>query len=527
MDAYLRVAFLCALAVRICTSFLPHSGQGRPPMYGDYEAQRHWMEVTWNLPVHEWYTATERNDLLYWGLDYPPLTAFSSQWFGAIASLVYPPLVQWHSSRGNEAWQGKVYMRATVIVADLLIFFTSVAWYVHSQRCRGAAWRASVMYLLFSPALILMDHAHFQYNCVTLGLMLAALTASTVGAHLLAAALFSLCLNYKQMSLYWAPAVFVYLLMQCWEGTVVGWDTTHGSRLLRAANQVILLGSVVATVFVTNWLPFCVVSSHSSVGCVAGLTAVLQRLFPVTRGLFEDKVANFWCVFEPLFRMRKSLFGKAVGSEHERVLLLCTAVTFMFMLPGLLGLWRRGSRGDKADRGYKLALFTTALSFFLASYQVHEKSILLPLLPLCTLADDLPILSHMFAITAAWSMWPLYALDRTLPAACALIVLFVLISTPWSWQEASTGLFQPRIDAIRPEEMWLARVLRCRVQLARAVWVLATLLLYVVLAALSVAALLVPAPSSLPDLHPYLSAVASAAVFTFTWAIGTALLWAD
>lgn len=24
-------------------------------MYGDYEAQRHWQEVTYNLPVGQWY----------------------------------------------------------------------------------------------------------------------------------------------------------------------------------------------------------------------------------------------------------------------------------------------------------------------------------------------------------------------------------------------------------------------------------------------------------------------------------------
>lgn len=29
-------------------------GAGKPPMFGDYEAQRHWQEVTYNLPVREW-----------------------------------------------------------------------------------------------------------------------------------------------------------------------------------------------------------------------------------------------------------------------------------------------------------------------------------------------------------------------------------------------------------------------------------------------------------------------------------------
>ena len=31
------------------------AGEGKAPMFGDYEAQRHWMEITYNLPIHEWY----------------------------------------------------------------------------------------------------------------------------------------------------------------------------------------------------------------------------------------------------------------------------------------------------------------------------------------------------------------------------------------------------------------------------------------------------------------------------------------
>lgn len=49
-------------------------------MFGDYEAQRHWMELTIHLPIRQWYTY----DLQYWGLDYPPLTAYVS-WLCGIA----------------------------------------------------------------------------------------------------------------------------------------------------------------------------------------------------------------------------------------------------------------------------------------------------------------------------------------------------------------------------------------------------------------------------------------------------------
>ena len=83
-------------------------------MYGDMEAQRHWMEITTNLPIYDWYgdgqargmmnryRNTTDNDLLYWGLDYPPLTAFHEYWMGKIVKRVYPEMVELHSSRGFE-----------------------------------------------------------------------------------------------------------------------------------------------------------------------------------------------------------------------------------------------------------------------------------------------------------------------------------------------------------------------------------------------------------------------------------------
>jgi alpha-1,3-glucosyltransferase len=31
-----------------------YSGAGQSPKFGDFEAQRHWMEITVNLPAGEW-----------------------------------------------------------------------------------------------------------------------------------------------------------------------------------------------------------------------------------------------------------------------------------------------------------------------------------------------------------------------------------------------------------------------------------------------------------------------------------------
>ena len=63
-----------ALLVRWGVTLWPHSGQGKPPLYGDYEAQRHWQEVTVNLGVADWYWDCRdcRPGLLTAGTTRPP-----------------------------------------------------------------------------------------------------------------------------------------------------------------------------------------------------------------------------------------------------------------------------------------------------------------------------------------------------------------------------------------------------------------------------------------------------------------------
>ena len=43
------------------------------------------MEITLHTPVREWYRNTTTNDLGYWGLDYPPLTAYQARHLSSFA----------------------------------------------------------------------------------------------------------------------------------------------------------------------------------------------------------------------------------------------------------------------------------------------------------------------------------------------------------------------------------------------------------------------------------------------------------
>jgi len=202
------VLIVGGLCVRAMMSIHPHSGQGTPPMYGDFEAQRHWQEITVNLPLKDWYRNTPQNNLSYWGLDYPPLTAYHSYLLGKVAMVLDPRSVELETSHGYETPDHKMWMRATVLLADLLVFVPAVMAFARSIKKPVLA----LVLLMLYPGLIIIDGGHFQYNNVSLGLMIAAVAAAFKAKDCLSSFLFVCALNYKQMELYHALPFFFYFL---------------------------------------------------------------------------------------------------------------------------------------------------------------------------------------------------------------------------------------------------------------------------------------------------------------------------
>ena len=291
--------FLFAVFLRVAVSLHPYSGEGRPPMFGDYEAQRHWMEITLHTPLGEWYRQTPSNDLGYWGLDYPPLTAYQSWAYGRVVASFEPAAVALGTSRGYETSSSRLLMRWSVVASDLIFFFPGVyafirAFYAARETPARTSWALAAA--LVAPAGVLIDHGHFQYNGISLGLVAAAAAAVVSDRDLLGAALFSLALNHKQMSLYYAPAFFAHMLGKCLRR-----DTRAGRALAIAR-----LGAVVLGVFAILWAPFALAESPDGVenAGVGGLLAVLRRLAPFQRGIYEDYVSNFYCATNPIFRWK-------------------------------------------------------------------------------------------------------------------------------------------------------------------------------------------------------------------------------
>lgn len=419
MQGELKIVLIlsCAILLRCCVTFHPHSGEGKPPMYGDYEAQRHWQEITLNLPVNEWYINTTDNDLQYWGLDYPPLTAYHSLLLGYIANLVDPSFVRLHESRGIETMAHKHFMRMTVLVADVLTYIPAVAYFVmisclceypHPIKKLKAYDKLKIKYsilmtALMYPGLVMIDHGHFQYNCVSLGLFVAAVAAITRDSFVLGSIFFVLALNYKQMELYHALPFFFYTL---------------GIYRMRSWNYRGLIGligvsfTVLATFYVI-WVPF-LQNRDLFVNTVL-------RLFPFARGVFEDKVANVWCAINVIYKLRNSFTNAGLAK-------ICLVATMCALAPSCVHLYRSPSKD-----AFVVSLINSALAFFLFSYQVHEKSILLVAVPVLLHFHNDPLPCFWFLIISCFSMLPLFIKDKLyLVYALTMVIYFVIVLWMWS-----------------------------------------------------------------------------------------------
>ncbi|KAI9260161.1 ALG6, ALG8 glycosyltransferase family-domain-containing protein [Sporodiniella umbellata] len=409
---------LFALLVRWAVGLNPYSGYNTKPLFGDYEAQRHWMEITQHLPLSEWYTY----ELSWWGLDYPPLTAYHSWLCGILGSKINVDWFALDTSRGYESVESKLFMRSTAIVSELLIYIPAV--FVFCQTVYGTSnayvkkYTAAVLILL-QPALILIDHGHFQFNSVMLGLTLVTIDCFLNGHYVSGAIFFCGALGFKQMALYYAPAVFAFLLGRCFR--------EHRGFLL-----FIKLGLSVLTTFGLLFLPW--LKSFESIA------QVVHRIFPVARGLYEDKVANVWCAANVVIKWRQILSVQStvqLRQAYLHITLFRPTLMFFFdsLLVTLFAVVPMGiNLGIHPSRTrFLYAMVNSSFAFYLFSFQVHEKSILLPLLPATLLVIEEPTATTLFVNTAMFSMFPLLKREHLVQAYFITLLL-------WNWLVGSFRL---------------------------------------------------------------------------------------
>ena len=336
-------------------------------------------------------------------------------------------------------------MRVTVLVSEYLVFVPAAMVFSRRfVRLQGVqVWKGNIalVALLMQPSIILIDHAHFQYNAIMLGFVLASITAYYAQRRLWSCVFFVAALGFKQMALYYAPAVFAALLAACFTPRVQPM-LFMAIALVTATSFAILFSPLVVFALRDGpvmdgkgeILPIALpifysspVSSSLAQDTTAWYFPPLQqlaqsvhRIFPFARGIFEDKVANIWCALNVVIKLRQ--YPVALLQQASLVVTLSAIIppcTLIFFRP--------------RNELYLYGLAATAWGFFLCSFQVHEKSVLLPLLPMTLVLGQRGGLTPSirawvgFAnILGVWTMYPLLKRDQ-------LRVPYVVLTVLWAY----------------------------------------------------------------------------------------------
>ncbi|KAJ3255222.1 glycosyl transferase [Chytriomyces hyalinus] len=389
----------------------------------DFEVHRNWLAITHTLPLHKWYYEATSE----WTLDYPPFFALFERTLAAIAELMGGHVDMTISQHARLDTHTLFFQRASVIVTEALFFYAATRFFKHMNK-REQTIRVALVFC--SPGLLFVDNIHFQYNGFLYGILLLSIHAMWENQFLLGGALFAITLNFKHIYLYQAPAYFVYILgAYCF--------VKVGDKYTFSLVRLIQMGLTVVAVFIASFGPFF---QH--------LPQIMSRLFPFKRGLCHAYWApNFWALYSFADRVAiqivkstggddtlgdvKSLTRGLVGNSVFAVLpdvtpLHTLVLTVLFQLPSLYLLWKKPTKAAFID-----SLVLCGFSSFLFGWHVHEKAILLILIPFSIVAARTRRHAQIFYILSCvgtFSLFPLIFKATEAPTKVIVLLMFAILA---------------------------------------------------------------------------------------------------
>ncbi|KAI8997743.1 glycosyltransferase family 57 protein [Pilobolus umbonatus] len=385
----------------------------------DFEVHRNWLAITHSLPINKWYIESTSE----WTLDYPPFFAWFEKFLSFFAARVDPEIVKVDHLH-YASYETVVFQRLTVILSELLLYWALIR-YTSTDKNQFIKWLI-VGSLFVHPGLIMVDHIHFQYNGVLYGLLILSLGEARKNNLLLSAVLFATLLNFKHIYLYLAPAYFVFLLKRyC--------ISQNDSRFL--LGRFITLGSSVVGIFGLSFAPFIYWNQ---------LPNIFGRLFPFTRGLCHAYWApNFWALYagadrifiivgkklgwdlneEAITSMTRGYVGDTQFAVLPTVSALHTLLLTVFVqLIVLQKLWRKPTFNN-----FLSSVVLCGFSSYLFGWHVHEKAIMIVLVPYGLMVADNVNRLRIFVILSTagiFSLFPLLFQPSETPVKVTLSLLW-------------------------------------------------------------------------------------------------------
>ncbi|KAF2366157.1 Glycosyl transferase ALG6/ALG8 [Trinorchestia longiramus] len=398
----------------------------------DFEVHRNWLAITHSLPINQWYVDTTSE----WTLDYPPLFAWF-EWLLAKVAVFFDPAMLHVESLNYSSSMTVLFQRLSVIVTDLLFAWSARLCCLEVGRRYGVGLVEPVFVLLVcNCGLLLVDHIHFQYNGFLMGFLFLTYARMLQGRNVEATLWFSVLLCLKHIYLYMAPALLVYMLR------------SHCLHRLPGAGKVLWKVSIKAMVQLAVPAVAVAAAAFGPFVMLGQTGQVLSRLFPFKRGLSHAYWApNFWALYNaadkflavagrrsgwytPRNVTTSSTAGLVQELEHEVLPPVLPAATFIItalsMMPVLVWLWRNPYKPWCAVRASVVCTFCS----YMFAWHVHEKAILLVILPLSLLCVQEQFEARTFLLTSIvghFSLFPLLFTAHETPLKISLWLLYTLL----------------------------------------------------------------------------------------------------
>ncbi|EEP80026.1 hypothetical protein UREG_04868 [Uncinocarpus reesii 1704] len=365
-----------------------------------------------------------------WTLDYPPFFAGLEWLLSKVASFVDPAMLK-VENLNYDSWQVIYFQRTSVILLEFMLIY-ALKCYIKSvpDPKKGLAHAASLSILL-SPGLLIIDHIHFQYNGFLYGILILSIVLARKQSTLLySGMMFAALLCLKHIYLYLSLAYFVYLLRT--------YCLDPKSVFRPQFGNIIKLGIGITIVFAAAFGPFAYWGQ---------LNQLKERLFPFSRGLCHAYWApNIWAMYsfvdrvlilvaprlgltvkqEALGSVTRGLVGDTsfailpeVRKEHT------FALTLIFQLLPLCKLWLQPTWDNFVG-----SITLCAYAAFLFGWHVHEKAILLIILPFSLLAlKDLRYLGAFrpLAVAGHVSLFPLLFTAAEFPIKTVYTITWLVL----------------------------------------------------------------------------------------------------
>ncbi|KAJ5166041.1 hypothetical protein N7492_006337 [Penicillium capsulatum] len=348
----------------------------------DFEVHRNWLAITHSLPIKEWYYESTSE----WTLDYPPFFAIF-EWLMARAAVYVDPAMLVVKNLGYDSWETIYFQRATVIITEVVLVYALSRFVKSVPLPNKQAAHVASLSILLSPGLFIIDHIHFQYNGFMYGILVLSIVLARKQSTLLyCGILFAILLCLKHIYLYLALAYFVYLLR--------AYCLDPENVLRPRFGNILKLGMCVLGTFGVAFGPFARWGQ---------LLQLKDRLFPFSRGLCHAYWApNLWAMYSFADRVLIQLAPRLGVSINQHALTSVTRglvgdtsfavlpevtkeytflLTLVFQLIPLVKLWFRPDWDTFVG-----AVTLCGYASFLFGWHVHEKAILIVIIPFSLIA---------------------------------------------------------------------------------------------------------------------------------------------